>query len=237
MEMNSSSRDTFPPSRSFASQTFIATPTCSIKRYCAPEFSDCVVRWGAECMRYLACNSRGSSLPYYRADAFTSMRHLKLDDSYYNQKDSIHKRITRTANWLRDRFLETDCNYYLSLESDVMLQAETLDMLEAFVESHPEFGMYHTNCYTGFHPEYKQNPIEVNRATVGCTLIKREVLEKISFRYEPTLLAAHYDAILVGDVMKQGYKIGYDASIVLPHRENATSGGRGWDQLPLKERL
>ena len=56
----------------------------------------------------------------------------------------------------------------------------------------------------------------VNSCGLGCTLIKREVLEKVRFMYYPHL-KPFSDVFFANDVWKKGFKIYVDSSIYLNH--------------------
>lgn len=209
---------------------FIATPTHICKRYCSAEFCKAAIEnavdpFGSKFHVY--CNSRASAALYY-GDMKIMYRDIEPIEGFYEQPDSVHKRLVTTVRKLREDFLLTDCDWYLSLEADVILGP---GMLMAML--HHNVDVLHTNCYPGFHtePEF----CETDRITMGCTLVKRHVIEKIPFRYDKGLLAAHYDAFFVNDCRAAGFGVYYDPQIEPDHREDRLPG-RGWNNIPASER-
>lgn len=220
----------------FQRSIFIATPTHSCKRYCAKEFNEAMAEFAPLCYKAVVFNSTGNIC--YGGEERICNRVSFLPDAREkkNKIGAIHDRITSSANLLRSQFLEMpQFQWYLSLESDVILNKDTLPRLFDLTIMYTDCRVFHTECYKDFHPKYEHNPCFVDRMTMGCALIHREVIEKIPFRYDPTLLKAHYDAVFAHDVRVNDYKIVYDAGIVLEHRENSTRG-RGWLELPRSEK-
>lgn len=215
-----------------AGSVFIATPTHVCKRYCAAEFCREVTRNAIEpfaCSVIIAGNSKASCSAYYSTASGIEYRDMEFGPEYFGKVDSIHRRITDTALYLRERFLLTDAEWYLSLESDVILWTE--GFLPRMVGHNVP--VLHTNCYPGFNMCASYGTTQ--RITMGCTLIKREVIEKISFRYNPDLLGAHYDALFAHDCNVAGIKMYYDPSIQPIHKEDRLPG-RGWMNIPESER-
>jgi len=210
---------------------FICTPTHICKRYAAKQLVTAVLRYAPGAHFIVVANSTGNPEPYYRAPGVHFV-HLKLDETHYNYPDSIHKRITASMNHGRDLFLGSrKFTHFLSLESDVLINAATIpDMLMAIEE--PNVHVVHSNCYPGFHKETEVT--QVGRVTLGCTLIKREVLELLPFRYDERLLAAHHDAFFAADCNEAGFNIFYHPEIRVEHMHDYV-GQRGWGDLPLSE--
>ena len=67
-------------------------------------------------------------------------------------------------------------------------------------------------------PEFqKKNLIAVNGCGLGCTLIERKVIEKISFTYYPDL-KGHSDIFFANEVWKNGMRVFVDTSVICDHR-------------------
>ena len=58
---------------------------------------------------------------------------------------------------------------------------------------------------------------------LGCTLIKREVFEKVAFKYFPNL-KPFSDAFFANDVIVSGFKTYVDVEVVLEHKNYFCSG-------------
>ena len=133
----------------------------------------------------------------------------------------------------RSIFLEnTDKEWYLSLESDVILNKEAVDLIVSNVQNKFAF-VLHTNCYSGFNNAKERG--NTDRLTMGCTLIHRSVLSEIEFRFDESLPQAHYDAFFAHDCISKNIPMVYDPSIVLEHCHDE-KGSRGWCEIPKIER-
>ncbi len=145
-----------------------------------------------------------------------------------------------TCRALRRLFLAASCDLYLSLESDVIVEADTIPRMLAALESEYVDAVY-ANCYRqpeghGFLPSTV--PCFTSLFTMGCTLFRRRVLEQIDFRYDPNLLGAFPDAFFSHDFTALGFKCWYDPTIWLEHahRDGGTEGGRGWENIDKDDR-
>lgn len=214
---------------------FIATPSHSCKRYCANEFTQALKEHAPQAYKSIIFNSTGRILFGGENEVFQSVSFLENATDLRNKIGSIHERIVQSAQKLREQFLAGKWEYYLSLESDVILNELTIPLLFSLARTYPDCNVFHTECYTSFHPKYENNPQRVHRLTMGCTLIHRDIIKDYPFRYDPLNLAAHYDALFAMDLNNNNVPIIYDANIVLEHRENRTTG-RGWIELPRSEK-
>jgi len=213
-------------------QLFIATPTHICKRYCAKRFVDTTARYTRACdYHHIFCNSRASAREYY-SGGDADYQDMQFGEEFYGKEDSIHRRIVGTMQALRERFLAGNIRWFLSLESDVMLGPNTIKDMFAAVNKY-DANIIHANCYPGFNTATK--PTMTERITMGCTLICREALEQIEFRYEPTLLGAFHDAFFGSDAMRAGFDTYYMPDIFVEHVHDDV-GNRGWEQLPDSEK-
>lgn len=136
-------------------------------------------------------------------------------------------------NKLRAVFLEkTLCPLFLSLESDVMIREDTIRKMVARIYQRG-VDVVTAECYPGFFTDIPSFT-RVNRMTLGCALIKREVIEAIEFRYEENLLAAFHDAFFIHDLNNKGFAAYYDPGIICDHCN--TDPSRGWGDLPITEK-
>lgn len=211
---------------------FIGTPTHICKRYCADEFKNSLLEFANETQKSIVCNSIADAKDYYYSPGIY-YRHLSLSKEFFGYTDSIHRRLVFTMNFLREMFLDTTKNIFLSLESDVILRKNTIDDIVQCLNEHKEIDVLHTNCYLGFNTVKKLS--ETDRLTLGCTAIRRHVLEKIKFRYDIKLLKAYHDAFFCHDAIQAGYKLYYHPDITLKHAHKSHSPSRGWEELPYKE--
>ncbi len=210
----------------------IGTPTHFCKSYCAEKFSVALFAHANGAISFIACNSIVDVEAYYQKSGAHFIK-LNLGEEFYDKEDSIHRRITHTMNLLREEFLSSGKKFFLSLEADVLLAEDTIDRLKETMHAH-NADVVHANCYTGFNTSIK--PSVTKRLTLGCTLIKREVLEAISFRYDPSMLNGFHDAFFAHDCADKNFLMIYDPAAKTIHlHDNANT--RGWNSLSLKERI
>jgi hypothetical protein len=93
----------------------------------------------------------------------------RLEDSRLTKLE----RITKARNLLRKLYLFTDNEYLLFLDSDIIVGARTKRILLNTLRTHNVDILYNS---------YLVHNGNVCTSGLGCTLIKREVLEKIKFR-------------------------------------------------------
>lgn len=138
----------------------------------------------------------------------------------------------------RELFLNSDCDYMLVIESDIIPPADTLVKLME-LDADCAYGVYVfrkspvVNIYEKYYPGAKNQgsslslqPEKLRRAVearrlectgggLGCVLIKRHVLELIDFRLEPN---AHCDTWFGRDVFHNDMLQMADMSVVCAHK-------------------
>jgi hypothetical protein len=223
---------------------FIATPTHFCKNYCQKEFLEAVLETAVkpyDATIFVLNNSEESSYGTFFLENYNNRNihyietnfHKSNREFFFGNRLAIHRRITETAKLSRKIFLD-DCNYgdwYLSLESDVILNKDSFDKIIKNICEKAAL-ILHTNCYCGFNSSKER--CFTQSITMGCTLIHRSVLEKINFRHDESLPEAHYDAFFAHDCVSNGIPMIYDPEIHFEHRHEKT--GRGWDKIPSNER-
>ncbi len=158
---------------------FIAVHTYADKSYCDARFFNRLVMISDE-----AHVVDSSCEDWYfdrlnRVAWFADVERLVCNDNYLEC-------ITRCFNWLREKFLKTNKNAFVMLESDVLVPRHLLSLFEE-VRGRADIigGIY----YRGFHedrwfsPVYKRL-VRVGHVLPGCALYERKVLEQFGFRYD-----------------------------------------------------
>lgn len=143
------------------------------------------------------------------------------------------RNVAESVSFLRDIFLKTDCKYFVIVESDVLPPHNWLHyFLEVIDKADIIGGIY----YKGFHPQEffdSEEAIfqETNHVLSGCTLYKREVIEKIPFRWSPENMAAFPDAWICYDSGQYGFRKANYSKIKCDHLEKPGSMVRGRENL------
>ena len=156
------------------------------------------------------------------------------------------ERLVNGRNKIREIALKENYDYFLSLEQDVVLPDNGIEQLLAHKKEIMS-GTYFTYRETApkqyalvvvagkyASPADAQNEIismlnifdllpsrtmELHLVGLGCVLIHRPVLEKVTFRYDP-LQAACDDIYFCDDANKQGIKVYLDSGILCAHYFN-----------------
>jgi hypothetical protein len=143
------------------------------------------------------------------------------------------RNVTESVNFLRDMFLRTNCKYFVILESDVMPPPDWLQSFNEVIDRADVIGGIY---YPGFHtPEMFSLPDTfqpTHHVLSGCALYKREIIEKIPFRWSTENLGAFPDAWLSYDSGRNGnnFKLANYSKIKCKHF-HLPGGSRGQEFL------
>ncbi len=179
-----------------------------------------------------------SAQPGYddRLRELTKLPVYHLDIPYEPKLSLFQRNVAESVEFLRKKFLETDCKYFLILESDVIVPDlsflenldKTVHLMNANNSPNP-WGAIGCIYYQGFH-DYKKTGIQLtNHVLSGATVYKREALEKYAFRWDENNLGGFPDAWWSIDAGGE-YSLWNDHNIVLEHK-HASNGGRGQEKL------
>ena len=144
----------------------------------------------------------------------------------------FQRNVFHSVDRLRTLFLASGGEYFIVVESDVLPPMNLVELFEEVIDQADIIGGIY---YTGFHTADAFKPDNLQLETVkhvlsGCTLYKREVIEKIPFRWDPELLAAFPDAFMSFDAAKAGYRLANYNKIKCQHL-HAPNGYRGLELL------
>lgn len=131
----------------------------------------------------------------------------------------FHYNVENSALVVRQQFLNSNSNYLLLIESDVIPPADLLARLDATITQLPDnWGILGCLYYEGFHDYSKTGIHETHHALSGCTVYRREVVERYPFRVSAENWAAFPDAWISHDVKAEGlYRIFNDHDIHCDH--------------------
>ena len=217
-------------------KVLLAAPTSSIKTYCWIDWWLNVKSFTYPDLDILIVdNSVGTANIEYLKTFGVKVLHVEPKNR------TTQEFITESQNVIRKELLKGDYDYLFSLESDIFpqkkdvverLMAHDLPIVSApyfigigkeshllinylvksFVAKNAAFGMNLPNKY-GFllmDGTVKQ----VNQCGIGCSLIKREVIEEIPFRFEKGR-EAHADSFFYTDLWYHGIPAFVDTSLAV----------------------
>jgi hypothetical protein len=144
------------------------------------------------------------------------------------------RNVTESVNFLRDMFLKTSCKYFVILESDVLPPQNWLHSFNEVIEKADIIGGIY---YKGFHStEMFSLPDEfqfTHHVLSGCALYKREVIERIPFRWSLENRGAFPDAWICYDSSRNGnnFKLANYSKIKCKHLDKPGSMVRGQEDL------
>lgn len=214
----------------------VAVPTFDAKEYCLHEFLQAVKRLPYDVLLVDNSADPGFYERMCRAVGEDS-ENVKLETigHCFWADDCSRKKLAVTRNYLRERFLEGDYRFFLSLESDVIMQAAEIHrlvdhysdgVLGALIEREGKDTVVsrrldyragkHCRRYNYRFAELTGKITESQGIHLGCTLVPRSVLEKISFRYEPSV-NMHDDSYFSADCTRAGFRIYCDGHVRPAH--------------------
>ena len=181
---------------------FIAVYTHEVKSYCDMEFFSNIANFTLKDYELHVVDNT-SHLEYIEKLGHLfesiglypkSITHIDVPTEPY--VSCFQRKVCDSVNALRDKFLESDCKYFVIIESDVI---PPIDVLETFLSVIDEGdiigGIYYEDRHLDewFDPEHKEIIDDV--VFSGCTLYKRDVIESIKFRI------AQYDGVHFPDTI------------------------------------
>lgn len=208
----------------------IGCPTSEHKAYCLERYAEGIKNLNYKNFDVLIVdNSKGN-------DYFNKIKSLGLNVVKDNCLEKARDRIVSSRNLIRNYLLNHGYDYLLSLEQDVIPPPEVIETLlehKKDIVSGVYFNYKEENGnkilipvlweesedktkLIPFKEEKVLKPdfISVKACGLGCVLISREVLEKVTFRYEEPNFD---DLSFCSDAIKEGFEIFADTSIKCLH--------------------
>lgn len=215
----------------------IGCPTYEGYRYCIDEYLNRIKELLYKNFDLILVDNSGSDGFYNELKS----KDINVLKGIYHE--DVKKRIAESRNILREKFLEGNYEYFLSLEQDVIPSKDILNRLLR----------HNKDLITGVY--FKYYPVKINQnkkaktmlplifkfsnekdkmeickpeevegekffkiraCGLGCILISRKVLEKVKFRNDPKL-DTFDDFLFCSDVIENGFDIYADTSVKCKH--------------------
>lgn len=218
-------------------KVLIGSPVTSLKEYCIPDYVDALKGLSYKNKEFLIVDDSpdGKSIRHF----FEGM------DIHYERfpfNGHIQSMLAGARNVLRKKALDENFDFLLLIEQDVIPPKDVVESLLSsnkkivsaafFNFSHQKddsvptpnhFGLINpTGNHTivtrrlAFEDMWPSRLIKVFMTGVGCILIHRSVLEKISFRVEKGL-TAYDDVFFCRDAHEKGFEIFLDSRVLCRH--------------------
>lgn len=205
---------------------FIAVYTNECKDYCDEEFFENLLKLKNNNYLGIVDNTIGDNY-------FKKLRKLaptaaikKVNPPIEPNSSLFQRNVTESVNSLRDDFLKIGKDYFLIIESDVLPPLDLLnklqesinylDNLDYVIEDVKPWGIIGGLYYDGFHDYNLKGLNKKSHILSGCTLYKRELIEKYPFRYDPDNLGPFPDAWICVDAGKE-YSLWNNHDIICNH--------------------
>lgn len=216
----------------------VGSPVTSLKEYCIGDYIA-----GLKALSYknkellvLDNSPQGRDLEHYFKE--TGIGYIKTGHT-----NSVREMLVRDHNFFRKKVLEEGFDYWLSLEQDIVPPPDVLERLLAsqkkeivsavyFNFSHEkEDGIPKPDMFCLMDPEDKKfnvtrrllfddlwpsRLLKVVVAGLGCMLIHRSVLEKISFHFDPKI-SVYDDVWFCKDARESGESVYLDSRVICRH--------------------
>lgn len=155
-----------------------------------------------------------------------------IEVSREDERTQFIRNVCESVNFLRDVFLQTNKKYFVILEADVV---PPRNWLHSFMRHIHDADIIGGIYYMGFHPEHLfHEPGLLEETTCvlsGCTLYKREIIERFPFRWDSNNLNAFPDGHMSWDARHSGYRLANTSDIVCKHLTKIGSDSRGVEDI------
>lgn len=222
-----------------AGKFFIAVYTNEVKDYCDIKFFHNLYLLSKGEPVHVIDNTIGYRYfnkleDVFRHNKYENFRIYHLDIPEQPKESQFQRNVCDSVNSLRNIYLtETDIPYFLIIESDVYSPLDLLEKFENAIVSldieEQRWGILGGLYYGGFHNydfDGSLTPLEKTiHCLSGCTVYKRELIEKFPFRYDPADLGPFPDALISYDSGRD-YSLWNDHRIKCDHLHNPINGLR-----------
>jgi hypothetical protein len=218
---------------------FIAVYTNEVKDYCDDEFFKNVFEVSQGEPVFVVDNTIGDVYfnklkNDFQQKGYDNFKVFHLDVPEHPRQSQFQRNVCDSANFLRSVYLnQTELPYFLIIESDVVSPVNLLDKFEngiAQLDSQsPDWGIVGGLYYWGFHNyEYDASVTSLERTLhclSGCSVYRRNLIEKFSFRFNPDDLGPFPDAFMSYDAGGE-FSLWNEHQIKCEHLHNPVNGMR-----------
>ena len=214
----------------------VGCPTWEGKKYCLKEYAEALKKLDYDNFDVLIVdNSKDDSY-------LNEIKEAGLNAVKGKWHEKARDRIIASRNLIKDYALKNGYDYFFSLEQDVIPVSNTLKNLLSHkkqiisgivmnnlpvgnaVKLMPMIYVTHKLDATGLdyinEEELKKPLVEIKACALGCVLIHKDVLSKITFRYT----GGFDDMMFCKDALDSGFKIYADTTVKPKHLHSSWEG-------------
>jgi len=197
---------------------FVCTYTHKVKSYIDKMYFNRILHMDGEYDFYCVDNTPGLSY-MSRLEKFEIPNLYHIDVPREPHRTNFLRNVTRSANFLRDKFLETDHEYFVIVESDVIPPRNVLELFHEAISMAKDWAVIGGLYYLGFHNFMGHGLRETHHVLSGCTVYSRDIIEIFPFRYDAKKnIGAFPDAWMSHDIKKNtGKKLYNYHKIICKH--------------------
>ncbi|MCL2100890.1 MAG: glycosyltransferase family 2 protein [Fibromonadales bacterium] len=208
---------------------FICSYTCQVKSYCDALFFEALNNLTYQ-NKIIKIIDNSQDLNYLsRLDTIKEyFRNLgnceikRIDISPEPKKSLFNRAVAESLLLLQKDFLESNCDYFVTIESDVIVPPNLLELFCEALDKADMIGGLYYNYSVHTEEDWGNNDfIFSDGELTGCTCFSRRILEKIEFRQGEDL-AGFPDAYFSQDALANEFKIGRYRKIKCQHLDDGT---------------
>ena len=209
---------------------FIAVYTNKVKDYCDKKFFDRLQQTGGDI--FVADNTPSMTYTKKLRKMGLEVDHIPVSPT--PKKTLFQRNVQTSVNHLRDKFLASDYEHFIIVESDVLVPKNLLDLFDRARILADEWaaigGLYHRSVHdfnhAGIDRLYKTHCV-----LSGCTLYHRDMLQLFNFRWSDSNIGMFPDACWSHDIITHTNKNLYDYGGIACEHMDKGWGDRGHKDL------
>ena len=209
---------------------FIAVYTNKVKEYCDIKFFENLKKVGGDI--FVADNTPCMAYTKKLRRMGLNTDHIPVQST---PKDTLFQRnVHKSVNYLRDKFLDSDYEHFIIVESDVLVPPNLLQLFDRATNKAENWaaigGLYHRSVHNfnhaGIDRLYKTQCV-----LSGCTLYHRDMIQLFNFRWSEDNIGMFPDACWSHDIITHTNRNLYDyGGIACGHMDKGW-GDRGHKDL------
>jgi len=212
---------------------FICSYTCSAKSYCDTLFFESLSNFTYQ-NKIINIIDNSQDITYLNRlnairDYFGNLKNCEIkhiDIPYEPKKSLFNRAVVESLLFLQRVFLKSDCDYFVTIESDVIAPPNLLELFCEVLDKADVIGGLYYNYSQHTKEDYENDDFVFSSGELtGCTCFSRKILEKIKFRQGDDL-SCFPDAYFSKDAIENKLKIGRYRKIKCKHLDDGT-GYRG----------